>query len=123
MRRQRLQALARPDVPDAHRFVKAAGHNQVALRIEVAAEHVVAVPLQRLQALGCAQLPDLERLVVAAAHQQPTVARPRDIADAQLVAGNCLLELAVVGAPDFDQLIGRCKGTTYFNIIRFSSLF
>lgn len=104
--RQRLQALASPHVPDPHTLVEAAGHNQIALRIEVAAEDVVAVALQRLQTLGGAQLPQLERFVVAGAHQQPAVARPGHVADAQLVSRDRLLEFAVVGSPNFYQLIG-----------------
>ena len=36
-----LEALAALDVPDADRLIKGAGDDQVALRIEVAAEDVV----------------------------------------------------------------------------------
>ena len=50
---------------DPNRLVEAAGHHEVGLGVEVAAEGVVAVALQGLQALAGAQLPDLQGLVVA----------------------------------------------------------
>ena len=65
MRRQSLQALARPHVPDPHRLVERAGDHEVRLGVEVAAEGVVAVALEGLEALAGAELPDLEGLVVA----------------------------------------------------------
>lgn len=109
MRRQRLQALSCPDVPDAHRLVEAAGHDEIALRVEVAAEDVIAVALERLEALAAAELPDLQGFVVAGGDQESAVAAPRDVADAQLVSGDGLLELAVVGAPNLDELVGGWK--------------
>ena len=69
MGRQGLQAFARPDVPDSHRFIETARDNQVALRVEVAAKDVVAVSLECLQQLSMVQFPDLERLIVTRADQ------------------------------------------------------
>ena len=74
--------------------------------VEVATEDVVGVTLQRFQTLAGTQFPDLQRLVVGGAHQEPRITRPGNITDAQLVAGDGLLELAIVGAPDLDEFVG-----------------
>lgn len=76
MGRQRLEAFARAHVPNTHTLVERSGHDQIALGIEVAAEHVIAVSLERLQAFARAQLPDLERLVVGGADHETRIARP-----------------------------------------------
>ena len=49
--RQGLEALAGADVPDADALVERARDDQVGLRVEVAAEDVVAVAFERLEAL------------------------------------------------------------------------
>lgn len=82
MSRQGLQTLARSHVPDPHRLVEAARHDEIALRIEVAAEDVIAVAFESLQAFAAAQLPNLQRFVVAGGDEEATVAAPRHIADA-----------------------------------------
>lgn len=100
-----LETLSRPHVPDAHRLVERPRNDQIALRVKVAAEHIVGVAFQRLQTLAGAEFPNLERLVIAGRHQEPTIAGPGHIANSELVTGNGLLELAVVGSPNFNQFI------------------
>lgn len=46
---------------------------QIRLRIEVAAEDVIAVPLHRLDALARAELPDFECFVIAARNEQARI--------------------------------------------------
>ena len=110
MSRQRLETFPRSDVPDSDALVEASGHDEVRLRVEVAAKDVVAVTLQRLEAFAGTQLPYLERFVVGGADEESGIAGPSHIRDAELVAGDGLLELSVVGAPDLDELVGRRAG-------------
>jgi hypothetical protein len=102
MRWKCLETFSGPDIPNPDTLIKRSGHDQVGLRVEVTAEDVVAVTFQRLEALAGTELPDFEGLVVGCAHQKPRVAGPGDVADAQLVAGNGLLEFAIMRAPNLD---------------------
>lgn len=43
-----LKSLACSNVPDSHGLVETAGHDEIALRIEVAAEDVIAVTFKGL---------------------------------------------------------------------------
>ena len=61
---QSLETFSRSDVPDSHALVEASGHDEVRLRVEVAAEDVVAVTFQSLEAFAGTQLPDFESFVV-----------------------------------------------------------
>ena len=106
MSRQGLETLARPHVPDSDALVEASRHDEVRLRVEVAAKDVVAVALQRFEAFAGTQFPDFQSFVIGCADEKSGVAGPSDIRDAELVAADGLLELAVVGAPDLDELVG-----------------
>lgn len=109
MGRQRFQAFTSPYVPNTNALIKAARNNEIALWIEVAAEYIVTVALQCFQAFAGAELPQLQCFIIAGADQQPAVTRPCNIADAQLMSGNCFFEFAIICAPDFDELIGSCN--------------
>lgn len=106
MCRQCLQALASSNIPNSHRLVERARHDEITLRIEVAAEDVVAVSFKRFQTFSATQLPYFERFIVAGCDEQSTIAAPCDIAYAQLVAGNCFLKFAIVRSPDLDKFVG-----------------
>ena len=83
------------------------------MRVKVAAEDVVGMSLQGLHTLARGELPNFERLVVGGGDEEPRVARPSHVGDAQTVTGNGLLKLAVVGAPDFDKLVGRGRSQPF----------
>ena len=110
MSRKRLQTLGRFDVPNADRLVERTGNDEIRLRVEVAAEDVVGMSLQGLHTFAGGQLPNLECLVVGGGDEKTRIAGPRHVGNAQPVAGNRLLELAVVSAPDLDELVGRGRG-------------
>lgn len=86
MGRKSLEALAGLDIPDSHTFIKRSRNNEVRLRVEVAAEDVIAVALESLEALPTAHFPDLQCLVVRGTDQQPAVCRPCNIRDAKFVS-------------------------------------
>lgn len=62
----RLEALARLDVPDAHALVKRARDDEIGLGVVVYAKHIVCVAGERLDALARGHVPHLDRLVVRA---------------------------------------------------------
>jgi len=113
MRGQRLETFGGFDVPNADGFVEGTRHDQIRLRVKVAAKHVVGMSLQRLHALARGQFPDFQRLVVRGGDQETGIAGPGHVGDAESVAGNGLLEFAVVSAPDFDQLVGGGRGQPF----------
>jgi len=84
-----------------------AGHVEVALWVEAAADDVLRVVLGRLEALARLNLPGLEGLVTGGRHEQAQLRAPRPAADAQFVAGNGRLKLAVLHRPDLDEFGGR----------------
>ena len=100
--RQRLETFGSFDVPNADGFVEGSGDYEIRLRVKVAAEDVVGMSFERLHAFSRRQFPDFQSLVVGGRDEQARVAGPRHVGNAQSVAGNRLLEFAVVGAPDFD---------------------
>lgn len=104
-----FQALSCPNVPDAHRFVETTGHDEIALRVEVATEDVIAVALESLQTFAAAEFPNFQGFVVAGGDQESTVATPRHITDAELVSGDRFLELSIVCTPNLDELVGGWK--------------
>ena len=54
-----------------------------------------------------AEFPDLQRLVVGGGDEQAAVDGPGHVRNTQLVAGDGLLELAVIRTPHLDQLVCR----------------
>ena len=58
----------------------------------------------------CRTLPDLQRLVIRSGDEKPWIGTPGDVTYAEFVSSDSLLELSVVSAPQFDDLIGRTGG-------------
>ena len=78
MSRQCLETFPRSDIPNPDTFIERPRHDQVRLRIEVAAEHVVAVALQRLQTFAGTEFPDFQGFVIGSGNQKSRIARPEN---------------------------------------------
>ena len=50
------------------------------------------------------ELPDFERFVIAGGHEESAVGGPGHVRDAQLVAGDGLLKLAIIRSPNLTKM-------------------